>query len=138
MICRPAWPVIILIFALCRSTQAGAPTPRQPLATVAAEDTDNGSVVLLEQGGKLTVRLASNPTTGYSWRVARMDATALRQDGEPAYAPTAPDIVGTGGFERFMFTALRAGETELVLEYVRPWEQKPADKLFHLKIRIAE
>lgn len=138
MICRPTWPVIILVFALYRSVQAGAPTPRQPLANVAAQDCDNGAAVTLDKGGKLTVRLASNPTTGYSWRVARMDAAVLRQDGEPGYAPTAPGLVGAGGFEMFMFTALRAGETELVLEYVRPWEKNPAAKLFRLKIRVAE
>jgi inhibitor of cysteine peptidase len=84
----------------------------------------NGGEVLLKTGQVLTVRLESNPTTGYSWAVTGCDETVLRPEGDPQYVaePLAGNRAGAGGWEVFHFQPTQAGETHLELAYRRPWE----------------
>ena len=67
------------------------------------------------------VSLDSNPTTGYSWQ-ADFDEAYLELVDQ-TFEPSS-ELLGAGGTETLVFTALKAGETTLTLEYKRPWEQK--------------
>jgi inhibitor of cysteine peptidase len=99
----------------------------------------NGTTVKLTQGRILTVMLAGNPTTGYSWSIDKNDKTRLSPVGKPEYIrdPAPEGIVGSGGMYRFKFKAEKTGTTDLKLVYKRPWEKdkKPA-KTFTLKVVI--
>jgi inhibitor of cysteine peptidase len=90
--------------------------------TVSVSDADNGKTVLVPVGCRLVVRLASNITTGYLWRVVTGNPAHLRQDGEATYDSPDAQLLGAGGTQVFTFTALEADRTQLVLEYIRPWE----------------
>ena len=84
---------------------------------------DGGSTVKLSVGGKLRVSLASNITTGYSWQLVELDTAILENTGQEYVPdPAPPDIVGRGGTEHWEFTARAPGDTDLRLEYRRPWE----------------
>ena len=86
-----------------------------------------GSTVALEIGGELTIALPANPSTGYGWTVAAIDPAVLIQKGEPDFAAQS-NLIGAGGTMTFRFTAAGAGESELRLEYQRPWEEaEPLD-----------
>jgi inhibitor of cysteine peptidase len=88
------------------------------------------STVTLAPGQELVVRLASNPSTGYSWSI-RADANGvLAVHGEPVFerAASSPGMAGVPGTEVWRILATMAGEQVLVFEYARPWEtgQPPA------------
>jgi inhibitor of cysteine peptidase len=69
-------------------------------------------------GEAFAVRLAGNPTTGYTWR-ASVDSSYLELVGRE-FEPRG-EGVGAGGHEVFRFRAQAAGETEIIFEYRRPW-----------------
>ncbi len=84
---------------------------------------DNKSNVTLNVGDTLSIELASNPTTGYSWHVNQNDAKILLPLGEPQFSlgGKAP-LPGAGGTQTFQFKSIAKGTTTLTLAYVRPWE----------------
>ena len=114
------------------------------LVTGCSDDLDNGdggsaSITVVGSGevtlrvdGELTVALAANPSTGYTWEVSgAADPAVLEQVGEPVYeaSPTDTMVVGSGGTMTFEFRAVGAGTTTLELAYLRPWEEgvEPVD-----------
>jgi inhibitor of cysteine peptidase len=85
---------------------------------------DNNSKVTLKVGDTLSVELASNPSTGYSWQVAQLDPKVLQPVGEPEFnLPSGKTPVpGAPGTQTFNFKAVAKGQSPLMLVYVRPWE----------------
>ncbi len=80
-------------------------------------------VVMAEEGKEFTVRLASNPTTGYHWRpLGALDERTVKLV-RSQYLPFEGGRVGTGGEEAWTFLAVARGDTEITMEYVRPWEK---------------
>jgi len=119
--------LVLLVVAGCGT---GAPEdevlPEGPGGEVVLYAEDGGSQVTLDVGQVLVVVLASNPTTGYSWQVAEGTGTVLVQVGEVLYREAPQEgapMVGVGGTETFRFEAKAVGQTKLVLEYRRPWEE---------------
>jgi len=84
--------------------------------------------VAAEEGREFTVTLESNRTTGHEWRLARPLDEGMVQLVRSEYAPPEGGRVGEGGREEWVFLAKGSGKTEILLEYVRPWEkgQPPA------------
>ena len=97
-----------------------AATPASRELTVA----DNATTQTVAVGDTVIVRLAGNPTTGYSWTQLAGDAAVLVPAAEePAYSSEAAEgVVGAGGTYTFSWTAQAAGTTTLELAYRRPWE----------------
>jgi inhibitor of cysteine peptidase len=93
-------------------------------ASNALTEANNGKTVTLKVGETLVVRLASNPSTGYTWETKDLDTQMLEQVGEAAFESpeTPPDLVGAGGTLVLTFKALEPGTTTLTLVYHRPWE----------------
>jgi predicted secreted protein len=79
---------------------------------------DPAQAIQVAVGETFAVRLAGNPTTGYTWQ-ASVDSTYLELVGQE-FEPGA-EGVGAGGHEVSRFRARAAGETEIVFEYRRPW-----------------
>jgi predicted secreted protein len=74
-------------------------------------------------GGKLTVVLFSNPTTGYSWsESAQISDQAVLQQTSHTFLPPETDQTGAGGKEVWTFKALGWGMSTVYLEYGRPLE----------------
>ena len=96
----------------------------------------NGQTVALAVGASLAVELAGNPTTGYEWTVAQIDAAYLRLI-DSSYA-TDSSAVGSGGVYTFQFETLQPGATTLGLVYRRSWETTPADQAFTLTVTIQD
>lgn len=89
----------------------------QGAAVQQVTDAQNGSSVTLPVGGQLTVALAGNRTTGYSWAVAAKP-TNLTATGKDYVQDAAPaGMVGVGGTEKFTFRATSAGRGRLRLEH---------------------
>ena len=106
-----------------------------PVQTFA--DPSSGTEITLRPQGKLNLKLDSNPTTGYYWRLKDIDAARVDQLSEDYYADPAPEgIVGSGGHQLFVFEALATGRSNLFLSY----ERSPEDvtETLTLKIRVID
>lgn len=100
-------------------------------------DPKSSTLVNLRPGGKLTVKLDSNPTTGYYWYLRDIEASQLDQISEEYFADPAPEgLVGSGGHQVFVFEALASGSSQLKISYQR----SPIDvaEMLVLRIRVAE
>lgn len=96
-------------------------------------DPASGTEVTLRPGGKLNLKLDSNPTTGYFWYLKDIDASQLDELSNDYNADPAPEgLVGSGGHQLFVFEALSTGKSNLVLSY----ERSPEDVAETLKLKI--
>jgi inhibitor of cysteine peptidase len=121
---------------LLRPPTGAGPAPPKPIELSAK---DNGKAVEAVVGQKIHVRLAGNITTGFSWRLGKLDGEALRQVGRVKYEqrPAAGRMVGVGGTFAFTFEAVRPGKAAIRLEYRRPWEKdKPPIRTFSATFEV--
>ena len=96
-------------------------------------DPESGTEITLRPGGKLSLKLDSNPTTGYFWYLKDIDASQVDQLSDDYFADPAPEgITGSGGHQMFVFEALSTGKSNLVLSY----ERSPQDVAETLKLKI--
>ena len=79
--------------------------------------------VVAVPASKFTVTLASNPTTGYKWRLGNQPDKNVVTFLESRFNAPEEAMPGRGGTESWSFAAVRQGKTTIVLEYVRPWEK---------------
>jgi inhibitor of cysteine peptidase len=100
------------------------------------DDSDNNSHLCLYVGDALTIKLASNPTTGYSWGQPEVShLQIISTDSERGSSKR----VGDPGFQTFSLKATEAGESTLTLTYLRPSEKdKPPAQTFLLFLTIEE
>ncbi len=96
----------------------------------------------LQPGELLRVRLPALPSAGFSWRllsadqsiVALVDTSFVRpadvpKDGTPQ--------VGAPSDQLFVLKAQKAGETEAVFVYGRPWEtEKPPQRTATVSVKV--
>jgi inhibitor of cysteine peptidase len=125
----------LVLIALVAAGAAFAMSTDEPSeATVYTAD-DDGTSIVLEPGESFSVVLPGNATTGYSWQVEGIDA-AILSAAEPVYVSDS-ELVGAGGVYTFTFTAAAAGETELRLVYLRPWEQVEPLQTFTMTVTVS-
>ena len=95
--------------------------------------------VAVKAGQTFTVRLSSNPSTGYQWYVLAGPGPFQLVGRKYAGRPAKPGVVGAGGEEVFTFKATGAGSGFLRLYYIRPFEEKIApDALWQTKINVGK
>jgi dUTP pyrophosphatase len=78
-------------------------------------DAPAGQTVVLSQ--------RCNPTTGYDWYVTVKDESIVAVESEYHQDEHEEGMAGVGGTTRFTFTGLKPGRTEVILTYMRPWQQ---------------
>jgi len=122
-------PVGALAFVLLMVT-GGQMAPAQSLPPVVTviENGSAGSNVQVRVGQELDVRLAANPTTGYTWQY-RPDPPPLLRSTSRRFEPSAtrsPPLPGAGGVQVFAFEATAAGTAHLHFEYRRGEAGAPA------------
>ena len=102
--------------------------------TVRLTSKDNGKSIPVVMGQKIQIQLDSNPTTGYTW-VDQSKSKAVRLMGEIKYAASGTAI-GGGGVSTANFMTTQAGKSEIKLDYLRTFEDKPAVKQFQVTLQI--
>ena len=97
---------------------------------------DNGALVEVRCGAKITIELNENPTTGYRWVITGIDEAFLVAEGD-ALVPPDQKSPGAGGLRRFFFRAKSEGSTALTLINKRVWQSDDqAVGTFKLATRI--
>jgi len=134
---------VVLAAVLALGTTVFGEEPKAPVPEPAQKltEADNGKTVKVKVGDLVVVSLKGNPTTGFSWRTAKLDGKSVEQAGEPKYVnkPHRKGMVGVGGMFSLKFNAAKSGKTEVNLEYSRPWEKdtKPL-KTFTVTVEVEE
>jgi inhibitor of cysteine peptidase len=104
--------------------------------TIEFLEQDNGRACTIYPGQELSIRLPSNPSTGYLWEVAANDSAVLRQKGESVF-DADNNWPGSGGQVIFRFVASGVGSVRLTLVYHRPWETEiPPIKVFEIDLSV--
>lgn len=96
---------------------------------------DNGKTIKVAPGTRISVRLESNPSTGYQWtlpqppdeKILKMLSSQL--DGGP---DAGSDVVGAPGTEVWVYEATGAGTATVTMTYMRVFAPKddPSDFTF--------
>lgn len=109
------------------------------------------SEAVCEVGDIVIVSLDSNPTTGYDWTPVSYNSSILKLESRnfikssefmrraenivSAGAFEANELVGAAGVTEIAFVAQHPGESEIKLEYERPWEGKSTrEAVFKIKV----
>ncbi|MBU0573603.1 MAG: protease inhibitor I42 family protein [Candidatus Margulisbacteria bacterium] len=75
-------------------------------------------------GEELTIKLDSNPTTGYSWHIdGDFNKRVVSYEGSEYLEPDTSRL-GAGGQEAFKFRAAGKGKTNIKMKYFRTWDPK--------------
>ncbi|MFH1643060.1 MAG: protease inhibitor I42 family protein [Patescibacteria group bacterium] len=83
------------------------------------------------------ISLKSNPTTGYIWE-PNFESQYIELVKRDYQFDSKDDVIGGGGKEIFVFSALQSGETEIQFYYFRPWETRDSSveaKIYKVKIQ---
>jgi inhibitor of cysteine peptidase len=96
--------------------------------TVALDEKSAGKTIVVKKGETVSIKLESNPTTGYNWRVGSVSTASVKQNGKVEYSPSplppgSGPLVGSGGHSVVKFDAISVGKATITLEYARPWEK---------------
>lgn len=125
--------IIFIVTVVFLLLVAWGPSVRVP---VRLSEKDASTTVEMYIGDILEVMLKGNPTTGYMWEVASVDASILRQVGETKFKADSKAL-GSGGKIIMRFKAAGAGQTFLRLIYHRTFEENiPPVKAFEVTIVV--
>ena len=82
---------------------------------------ENIDEISVKIGGNFTIKLESNPSTGYSWHPI-YDEEYVKLISNDFVQATK--LMGSGGLERFVFQAVKSGTSTIEMLYKRAWEKK--------------
>lgn len=124
-----------LVLGLTLAVPSGMAAPEDQ-DVVKVNDGDNQETVTVPQGAALHVRLSSNATTGYSWRMLDGGGRLLNALDNGVYRPSPGGGIGKGGFTIFRFNAVRAGSTTLRFRYAQAGGGGDAGKTFTVNVNV--
>ncbi|MCM8814886.1 MAG: protease inhibitor I42 family protein [Candidatus Omnitrophica bacterium] len=86
--------------------------------------------IVINTGDLIKFALESNPTTGYHWHV-KYDSEILRLTENQFIEGGKTGLAGSSGTQKFVFRAVKTGETIIQFSYIREWEKNtpPAKKI---------
>lgn len=129
---------MVLAVLLAAALAGGCARSETPLLKdFSVTEKDSGRGWEFYKGSLFEVRLAGNPTTGYSWGLMPETDNDLVLKADPErYEPEAPGRTGAGGTQVFRFQGAVPGVARLVFGYRRPWEAGPPIKSAVFQIKV--
>jgi len=119
--------LVLIVFACACSSDTNE-------RTLTAENA--GQSIEMSVGETFLVELEGNPTTGFTWEVAKIDPAVLKQVGKTEFESQS-DLVGAGGVMILHFEVIGNGDADLQLVYHRPWENDiPPENTFTTIINV--
>jgi inhibitor of cysteine peptidase len=90
----------------------------------------------LTLNNQFTIELASNPTTGYSWKWTNKQSVTVVDSVGFVYITDKPELTGSGGKEIWKFRGIKKGTDTLKFEYNRSWEPNSTVKSQTIVVRV--
>lgn len=87
-------------------------------------------------GGRISISLASNPSTGFAWAWENRDKVTNIDSIGRSFHSNRPGLPGSGGCETWTFTAKALGTDSLRMVYRREWEPGSALQTRVVGIRV--
>ena len=92
--------------------------------------TQADTTIKAQVGETFVIQLASNPTTGYQWKMTPKGDPGVNLESSK-YVPDTQTgtatMVGMGGMENWTFSAVAAGTGTLVFDSIPPGKTTPAE-----------
>ena len=111
-------PILVLALTMAMANSQGTTNMSEK-----TEDYLNpGEPIMVKAGQIFTIRMESNPTTGYGWQLSKTLDNKISLVTN-AYIPPDSKLCGAGGHEVWTFKAVGEGQMEISMNYVRPWEK---------------
>jgi len=143
----------VLVVSLCALALAGCsatPEPVKPSEEAPASagkmspgsarllDDADGKTVELAVGGTLVVDLEENPSTGFQWFVRQPLPSVITSASDSFTPPADAGVVGAAGRRILTWDVTGAGEGDLTIAYMRPWEgtDVAAEKTFSVHLVV--
>jgi inhibitor of cysteine peptidase len=116
--------LLLPLLALGCSSGGGDQTIELSLDDFTAQNNITKSIEL-GSSGTLTVKLGSNPTTGYQWgEDAEISNTSIIAQKSYNYVePEDTELMGAPGTDVWVFDAKAAGSATITFSYSRSWEE---------------
>jgi inhibitor of cysteine peptidase len=93
--------------------------------------------ITLARDTELIVKLAANPSTGFSWTQAVIAPPSVLAPADSKYMAPEGSAVGAAGIQVWTFIALEKGTTTVKMDYGRPWEGgEKAEWTFQLTVTV--
>lgn len=83
---------------------------------------------------EMTISLIGNPTTGYEWTTNYSKNFLILKSNE--YFSSSSKLVGASGTYEFKFTPKKSGETTVIFNYSRSFEEVEPIYTIYYKIKI--
>jgi inhibitor of cysteine peptidase len=128
---------ILTTATVLRAAEAPAAPAKKAPKPMQVTDADNGKTVAVALGKTFDAVLKGNASTGFQWKVAKIEGDAVQEIGKADYIldPNPKRMAGIGGRYVLHFKATKAAKTKIRLIYVRPWEKNtPPAKTFEAVI----
>jgi inhibitor of cysteine peptidase len=122
-----------------RVSPALSGTGNQPVVReVTLTEAYNGKTLHLTSASSVTINLEGNATTGYSWTLAGINGAAVEPVGDVIYTPSGSSAgsVGGGGMFSAKFRVAKTGQSQITMQYVRPWEKDAPARTFTVIVAV--
>ena len=116
----------LLVTGCTSDGDQGPPVTGTASTPLLLNESMNGSTIAVPLNTTLTLELAENPSTGYSWNLTLTEGLRVASD-EYVPAATNATVVGAGGHHRWEIVTVATGLQEISGVYVRPWENATVD-----------
>jgi inhibitor of cysteine peptidase len=114
---------LLFVAALALTACGGKPTE---MSEPHLEISDPGKSIEVAAGSEFKIIIESNPSTGYQWKMMNELDESILQFVSMDYRADEPVMPGSGGADVWIFKAIAAGETKIVLGHYPPGQGEPA------------
>ncbi len=128
---RHAWFGLAGALVLCALPCLQASSPDLVLTEV-----DAGKKVTAKVDQTVAIRLAGNPSTGFTWRVAETSGDSVVSTGDYVFTDGNSGTTGGGGTCSFPFLAVKPGVTIFSFAYLQPWNPESVLEAYDFTIEV--
>ena len=132
---KSIWASFILAGLLAALFLAAAQAASGP---VILHEKDRGRSVDLQVGQKLLLYLRNPASGGYNANPPVFDPAVLKLASQKKLPPESQKLPRAGDFGQLYYEweAIGRGETDIIINIYRPWEKKPPEEFWRLKVRV--
>jgi predicted secreted protein len=124
--------LVVLLAVWTLTADAAGPEP------LILHETDRGNSISLQVGQKLLLYLRNPGSGGYNTNPPIFNSAILelRDQKKKPRDPQKPPLPGDFGQLYYEWQAKARGETDIIINIFRPWEKKPPEEFWRVKVRV--
>jgi len=126
------FPLLAILLAAGTTANSIGPGP------VTLQEKDRGGAINLQVGQKLILYLRNPASGGYNTNPPIFNAAILELAAQRKLPPDRqrPPRTGDYGQLYYEWQAKARGATDIIINIYRPWEKKPPEEFWRVKVRV--